>query len=620
MNNFPGILRYRRNAMLALVYGAIIGISFYLAYEVRFDFIVWPQYQLDRLHGILLVIALKLIALAWAQQFESMFTYFGIRDLLRLGWSMTACSAFLLLLDLPHFALFSPPRGVLLVDYFVCLAGLCSVRLGARLYRERIAMVQSASVGPIQRIAIIGAGDAGAALASEFLNNPRRGFRPVAFFDDNPSKHGKLVHGVPVLGRPDEMQRLLDKDSVAKIVIAMPSAAARRVREVVQLATQAGLKVETLPSLAELTSGRARASRVRPVEVQDLLGREAVDLDSDGIKKLIEERVVMVTGAGGSIGAELCRQIAELRPKRLILVEQSEGNLFMIEQELVERGFGASIAPIVADILDRERMEHVFARYRPEIVFHAAAHKHVYLMERQPAEAISNNVFGTQQLARFASAFGVGKFVFISTDKAINPTSVMGATKRLAEIEIQEIQAKQNGSGATEFMAVRFGNVLGSSGSVVPIFKHQIENGGPVTVTHPEVTRYFMTIPEAVGLVLQTAVLGRGGEIFVLDMGQPIRIVDLARQMIVLSGFKPGEDIEIKFTGLKPGEKLSEEYQHRNEQHKPTEHPRIMRFESAKSAEGPSLKVLEDRLHQLEPNDLKKLLRQFVPEYTPYLD
>ena len=287
-----------------------------------------------------------------------------------------------------------------------------------------------------------------------------------------------------------------------------------------------------------------------------------------------------------------------------------------IEQELNEAGFAGVIVPLVADILDRERMEFVFARYRPEVVFHAAAHKHVFLMERQPAEAIRNNVLGTRRLAEAALAHGVDAFVFISTDKAINPTSVMGATKRLAEIQLMAVAA----GAATKFMAVRFGNVLGSSGSVVPIFKRQIERGGPVTVTHPDVTRYFMTIPEAVGLVLQSFVLGRGGEIFVLDMGQPVKIVDLARQMIELSGYRVGEDIEIAFTGLKPGEKLFEELQHHTEQYAATAHPRIMRFTSAAAEAGAGWRELEQPLHAMDANQLKALLRRLVPEYTPFLE
>jgi FlaA1/EpsC-like NDP-sugar epimerase len=669
------VAQNRRTAVLASIYAVIICSSFFLAYEVRFDFLVPVAQQEERVRVLPLVLAVKLLGLVAARQLGSMMTYFSVPDFLRLTWVMGAASTLLLLPRLASIPHFTAPRGVLLIDFMLCLGGLCAARLGTRLYRERLSGARRPAASPAQpqqRIAIIGAGDAGASLAKEFITRPSRGFRPVMFFDDDPAKHGKLVHGVPVVGRPERLQELKDLDGLAKGVIAMPSAPARRVREIVALFTERGLKVETLPSLEELASGRVRASRIRPVEVQDLLGREVVDLDTRGIRDAITNRCVMVTGAGGSIGSELCRQIAALNPKRLLLVEQAEGALFTIEEELKELGFGTIATSLVADILDRERMDYIFSRYQPQIVFHAAAHKHVYMMERQPAEAIRNNALGTRQLASLAAAHAVDAFVLISTDKAINPTSVMGATKRLAEIQLMAIAAAQaggaglsagdcllsgtrygaavlsasagngepmssNGAGAvvrrpgrmtengwaprhTKFMAVRFGNVLGSSGSVVPIFKRQIANGGPVKVTHPEVTRYFMTIPEAVGLVLQSFVLGRGGEIFVLDMGQPVKIVDLARQMIELSGFRVGEDIEIAFTGLKPGEKLFEELQHHTEEYAPTDHPRIMRFVSHAMFSESGVKELEQRLYEMDSNELKALLKRLVPEYTPFLD
>ena len=611
----------RRTLVLAFIYAGIVSASLYLAYEVRFDFLVPEPYQEERLRIIWLVLGVKLIALVLAHQLGSMMTYFSLPDLLRLIWAMLGSSAFLLLPRLFSSVYLSPPRGVLLTDFMLCLGGLCLGRLGVRIYRERLIGAKRGSDGvrpQMQRLAIIGAGDAGASLAKEFLNSPSRGFRPVMFFDDDPDKQGKLLHGVPVIGRPELISQTKEAATLAKAVIAMPSAPAKRIREIVMLFTQFGLKVETLPSMEELTSGRVRASRIRPVEVQDLLGREPVNLDTASIRTHLEDRVVLVTGAGGSIGAELCRQIGALNPKRLLLIEQAEWALFTIEQELDEAGLGAIAVSLVGDVLDRERMEYIFSRYKPEVVFHAAAHKHVSMMERQPAEAIRNNVFGTRQLARIAATHGVNAFVLISTDKAINPTSVMGASKRLAEIQLMAIAGSS--SHGTKFMAVRFGNVLGSSGSVVPIFKRQIANGGPVTVTHPDVVRYFMTIPEAVGLVLQSFVLGEGGEIFVLDMGQPVKILDMARQMIELSGFKPDEDIEIRFTGLKPGEKLFEELQYKTEHHARTLHPRIMRFTSNAMFSESGIQALERQLHKLDSNELKESLRRLVPEYTPYLD
>ena len=637
---FFDISRNRRTFVLAVIYAAILSLSFVLAYEVRFDFVVPTSYQEERLRLLWLVVGVKLVALVWVRQLGSMMTYFSIPDLMRLIWSMSAASLLLLVPRLLGSVDFAPPRGVLLTDFMLALGGLCIARLGTRLFRERVTMGKKQPNSVQQRIVIIGAGDAGASLAKEFINSPSRGFKPVMFFDDDTEKHGKLVHGVPVVGRPEALAGTKESGDLVKAVIAMPSASSKRIREIVQLLTQQGLKVETLPSIEELASGKVRASRIRPVEVQDLLGRDMVNLDSAGIRKLIEGRVVMVTGAGGSIGSELCRQIAAANPKRLVLIEQCEGSMFLIEQELNETGLGSIAVPLVADILDRPRMDFIFTRHRPEVVFHAAAHKHVYLMERQPAEAIHNNVIGTRRLATMAQEHGVETFVLISTDKAINPTNVMGATKRLAEIQLMALAALQAdyvatgkplpraGSNppigrktpSTRFMAVRFGNVLGSSGSVIPIFKRQIANGGPVTVTHPDVTRYFMTIPEAVGLVLQTAVLGNGGEIFVLDMGQPVKIVDLAKQMIELSGLKVGEDIEITFSGLKPGEKLFEELQHHTEEYAPTAHPRIMRFKSNAMFSESGVIELEQRLHTMEANELKREMQRLVPEYTPHLD
>ena len=612
--------RNRRAVILAGIYAVIMAASFYLSYEVRFDFVVPELYQEERLRLLAVAISVKLVALVAVQQLGSILTYFSVPDLLRVTWAMTGSSLALLVLRLLGTG-FSAPRGVLLTDFMMSLAGICAMRMATRLYRERVTAGRGVEHVPQQRIAIVGAGDAGASIAREFVGSPARGFKPVLFFDDNSEKHGKLIHGVPVIGAPEQIERMSPPPDITKVVIAMPSASAKRIREVVLLMTHRGYKVETLPSIEELASGRVTATRIRPVEIQDLLGRDPVSLDNAAIRQLVEGKVVMVTGAGGSIGSELCRQIAALNPRRLLMVEQSEGALFLIEQELSESGLGVAVLPIVADILNAERMEFVFAHYHPAIVFHAAAHKHVFMMERQPREAVRNNVTGTRLVSELAARNGVEAFILISTDKAINPTSVMGATKRLAEVQLQALQA--NGTGTTKFMAVRFGNVLGSSGSVVPIFKRQIANGGPVTVTHPEVTRYFMTIPEAVSLVMQSAVLGKGGEIFVLNMGKPIKIVDLARQMIVLSGFRVGDDIEIRFTGLKPGEKLFEELQHVDEEHTPTEHPHIIRFVAHSGSNGhlrAEVENLEKQIYSLENNAVKEQLQRLLPEYKPHFD
>jgi len=604
-----------------MAYAAIIAVCFFVAYEVRFDFAVPPEEQIQRVRTLWLILGIKTAALIVFGQTGSMLTYFSIPDFIRLGSALLFSSVLMVFPRMMGYPLYTPPRGVLLVDLLLSVACFCSFRMALRLYRERITMGRKFGDRRSEKIAIVGAGDAGASLANDLLNTPGRGFRPVVFLDDNESKFGKFIHGVRVAGPAELLPSLREAEDVKSVIVAMPSAPAKRVREIVLFLAQKGYKVETLPALEELASGRARVSLIRPVELEDLLGREEVALDSAAIRKFIEGRVVMVTGAGGSIGSELCRQIARNNPSRLLILDQSEPSTFVIEQEMIEAGMGAIVQPLVADILDEARMNYLFARFKPQVIFHAAAHKHVFMMERQPAEAIRNNSIGTRLLAQMASKHRVSAFVMISTDKAINPTSLMGASKRLAEIHLQALQS--NNHTATKFIMVRFGNVLGSSGSVIPIFKKQIAAGGPVTVTHPEVMRYFMTIPEAAGLVMQASVLGKGGEIFVLDMGQPVKIVDLARQLIELSGFKVGDDIELKFTGLKPGEKLFEELQHCDEQHIPTEHPRIMRFvpkNDAREASAKAINEIESALYIVSNNQLKGLLKTVVPEYTPYLD
>ncbi|MEO8429512.1 MAG: nucleoside-diphosphate sugar epimerase/dehydratase, partial [Verrucomicrobiota bacterium] len=423
-----------------------------------------------------------------------------------------------------------------------------------------------------------------------------------------------------VFGRPEDLLNQKLNLELEEIIIAMPSASAKRIGEVIKILQQARLKFEIVPSLDQLATGQVKVSQLRSVEIQDLLGREPVELQTENIRKTLENRVVMVTGAGGSIGSELCRQIASFNPQRLLLVEQSEVQLFLVEQELNDLGYGGIILALVADILDDPRMRYIFERFHPQIIFHSAAHKHVPMMESQPSEAIKNNTLGTVHIAELSLEYGVDLFIQISTDKAINPTNVMGATKRLAEIFLQALHASN--PTRSKFIAVRFGNVLGSSGSVIPTFNKQIAAGGPVKVTHPDVTRYFMTIPEAVGLVLQSAAQGSGGEIFVLDMGKPIKIVDLARQLIELNGLKPDEDIQIEFTGLRPGEKLFEELSHKIENVTPTNHPKIMRFVTTPLSLSEVRKLLEElnrELHHAEPNQIKLLLRQAVPEYHPYL-
>lgn len=608
-----------RLLILAVLYSGGLATSLWMAYLLRFDFSIPANHHVLMLQQMMWMLPLKLGLLTAFGQFRGLLSYFSIPDLRRL-FIANGLAAVLILCSWYYFhGAPMPPRGVILADFIFSLVGLASVRLLIRMFRERY-HVSHQGAAQQKRVGIVGAGFVGASLARELSSRRGLGLKPVAFFDDDESVWGSQVHGISVLGSVDELAGRAAKLRLDLLIIAMPSVGPKRLRGIVALAQQLRIPFQTVPSTDQLATGKVKVSQLRPVEIQDLLGRDPVNLETENIRQILEDKVVMVTGAGGSIGSELCRQIAGFNPKQILLIEQSEVQLFPIEQELISLGFGEIILPLIADVCDGTRIEHVFQKFHPQVVFHAAAHKHVPMMESQPGEAIKNNTIGTARLAETASKFGVQRFVMISTDKANNPTNVMGATKRLAEIFIQSLHAKMN--GATKFMAVRFGNVLGSSGSVIPIFNKQIAAGGPVRVTHPEVTRFFMTIPEAVGLVLQSCAQGEGGEIFVLDMGQPIKIVDLARQLIELTGLRPDEDIEIQFVGLRPGEKLFEELSSKGENVAETHHPKIMRFVSQPRPFEAVQQFIEELAGQLDsggPKHLKLLLKEGVPEYQPYL-
>jgi len=621
---------FLRHLAVFVCYTALLVGSLWFSYELRFDFNYMtgdgPDWIEPRKFQLFWVVPLELFTLYVFGQFRGFLSYFRLPDLLRVARAFGVATAVIFSVYgvFNHFkhVQVAPTLSVIILNFIFATLSLAAFRIGLRRYREGQPTGTRGS-GPtkLRRVAIVGAGEVGSAVAADLLAKRGLGLKPVAFFDDNESKHGHDIHGVPVVGPADQMAVAREAYDFDQIIIALPTTAHRRMLDVVSQAKALGLETEVMPAMWDLASGRVQASQVRPVELEDLLGREPVGLDSELIREMIQNQVVLVTGAGGSIGSELCRQIANRAPKRLLLVDHSEVQLFLIEQELVGLGHGSLIVPFVSTILDEARMAWIMSTYKPTLVFHAAAHKHVPMMEHQPVEALRNNSVGTHQLARLASEHGVGKFVFISTDKAVNPTSVMGCSKRLAEIAVQ---AQQQAPGnTTKFCAVRFGNVLGSSGSVIPTFKRQIADGGPVTVTHPEVMRYFMTIPESVGLVLQSATQAAGGEIFVLDMGHPIKIVDVARQLIELSGFRPNIDIEIKFIGLRPGEKLFEEFQHEGEQFQDTAHPRIFRFvcqpaTPAQVAEW--MRQLHPRLIPGQRDEFKKFLTGLVPEYTPFME
>ncbi len=503
------------------------------------------------------------------------------------------------------------PDSVLILDFVGTIVLICGARFAVRLYHEEI---QPLAEGTAPKLLILGAGDAGENVVREILRLPVLQYRVVGFLDDEESTWGTQIHGVEVLGGIDKTKETCDEYAVDEILIAMPSATRKQARRVVELCQGTNLRFKTLPAIADLITGRAQVQQIRDVDINDLLGRAPVELDTAGIAEFIDGRVVMVTGAGGSIGSEMCRQVARFRPERLLLVEQAEQNLFEIDRELRANFPDIDVLPYIADIGDAERLDWIFEKEHPTVVFHAAAHKHVPMMELNPGEALKNNILGTRTVADATAKYGCEKFVMISTDKAVNPTSIMGGSKRIAEMYIQALNERVE----TQFVTVRFGNVLGSSGSVIPIFKEQIANGGPVTVTHSEMVRFFMTIPEAAQLVLQSASMGHGGEIFVLDMGEPVKIVDLARDLITLSGFRPGEDIEIKYVGVRPGEKLYEELAIEGEDVSRTAHSKIGIWQKRSEDWDELLKTMDGLLadaDSLDREQTRQRLKEAVPEF-----
>ena len=607
-----------RLGVLVAAYAAVIVISLLLAFALRFDFQVPSSYWWRFTGSVWWILLLKLGLLAIFGQFRTLLTYFSLPDAIRIGAAVAIAAAVELIVWFALHGYGVVPRGVIVSDMVISFLALAGLRTSLRLYRERMSAADDklAGGGKRRRTAILGAGSSGAALLRDIQSRQGLGLSVVCFIDDDRAKIGSTLHGKPVVGPHRRLDSIAQEFELQKIVIAMPNAKPPVVRQLVARINALGLDHDILPSVPQLLHRQVTVSHLRRVDPEDLLGREPVSLDQEGITRLVRGAVVMITGAGGSIGSELCRQIVEQNPSKLVLVERSEPALFAIEQELRQSHRHVELVPCAFNICDEDQLERLFATTRPALVFHAAAHKHVPLMEHQPGEALRNNALGTEVVARLAARSGTRKFVLISTDKAVNPTSVMGATKRLAEMVVEEHQRAPGNTCA--FTAVRFGNVLGSSGSVVPIFRRQIAAGGPLTVTHPDVTRYFMSIPEAVGLILQSARQATGGEIFVLDMGEPVKIADLARQMIELSGFVPDEDVKITYTGLRPGEKLYEEPIHAMENVEPTIHPkvRLLRNNRGQGTEGivPEL-VATHRELTADASRVLAWLAAKIPEY-----
>lgn len=506
------------------------------------------------------------------------------------------------------------PRTVVALTWFFSLALVGGSRLIWRIYCERKGALNRGQ----ERILIVGAEDAGEVISREIIRRPDLG-ELVGFVDDDKEKIGKRIHNVKVLGNTEEINGILEKEQISTVIISIPAASGKEIKKIVDNVKNKEVKIKTLPGLYELVDGKVSVSRIRDIRIEDLLGREPVDLNLEEISGYLEGRKVMVTGGGGSIGGELARQIYRFEPKSLILLDHSENGLFHINLELEGKLLGVEIELVVADIRDRDKMDKIFKKYVPEVVFHAAAHKHVPMMEYHPDEAVSNNIIGTKNVAELAEKYGAERVVMISTDKAINPTSVMGASKRVAEMVVKDLGSKSN----TKFVAVRFGNVLESDGSVVPMFKQQIAEGGPVTVTDREVKRYFMTLPEASQLVIQAGALGKGGEVFVLDMGEPIKVLDMAEELIRLSGLEVGEDIEIKIVGLRPGEKMFEEILTEEERsgvlgdsgHEKIFIAKVEEVEGEKLGE--DVKELEVLAREMDSEGIVRKLQEIVPSYQP---
>ena len=623
MNSLPsipaGLRRYNKKALVLLCLHAVIfTVVYWFAFFIRNDFSVdatWPSVYLATVAGVVVV---KLAIFYWLGHCHVSWRRIAFSDLTGLIWAATLAMLVVtsiegLILSTGRFGMFPRvPRSVIVLDWAGTVLAIGGIRALWRSVREELRPIFTSK--PIRTALIVGADEAGELLARNLMSAANSQYFVVGFLDDDPGLLHNRVAGLEVLGGIDSASHEVGRRRVDEVMVQSGSLTGKRFRKLLEDCTQAGAQVKVMPAIDELLIGHDNPSHVKPrsVEIKDLLRREPVKLDNAAVRHLIEGNTVLVTGAGGSIGSEICRQVLRFHPKKLLLVERAENALFLLEQEFCRYDQRPPFEPLIADITDEARMDQIMITHRPDVIFHAAAHKHVPMMEWNPAEAIKNNCIGTQILARLADRHGVRSFVMISTDKAVNPTSVMGCSKLIAERFVQALSAESK----TRFLVVRFGNVLASNGSVVPIFQEQIRLGGPVTITHPEIARYFMMIPEASQLVLQAAAMGIGGEIFVLDMGESVKIVDLARDLIALSGLGE-DDIEIVFTGLRPGEKLYEELYFDDEQRVPTHHAKVFCALHRPTTLADAEAVIDELANVIDetPDVVKSRLRELVAEY-----
>jgi FlaA1/EpsC-like NDP-sugar epimerase len=625
-------LFFNRNFFILFgIDACLLCLSWVASYLIRFDFDI-PEKFVDEMVAILPVaILIKLICFYILDVYRGMWRFTSVTDLVDIIKAVSMSTLIIIVWIVLIYRYKNVPRSVVFIDWGFNILAVSGVRLGIRLFFQKYVPTNPIqSLAPTsglserirrftnKRLLIIGAGNCGEKILREIQDNPQLHYRVVGFLDDNPNKIGRRIHGIQVRGTVGDMEFIADKTEADELLIAIPSASAEQMRRIVALCKQSGVRFKTVPGYGELIGGRITMKTVREVAYRDLIGRETVKLDEKLIDSCLRGQRVLVTGAGGSIGSELCRQICRFRPEALVLFERAESPLYEIELDL-KRDFGhLDIVPILADVQDAASLRRTFQVYKPQIVFHAAAYKHVPMLELQPWKAVENNIIGTQCLLDVADEFNLERFVLVSTDKAVKPGNVMGASKRVAEM----ITLNRNSCGLSNarMIAVRFGNVVGSVGSVAPLFKKQIENGGPVTVTHPDVTRYFMTIREASQLILQSAAMGQGGEIYILDMGTPVKIIDMARDLIRLSGLEPDVDIKIEFIGLRPGEKLHEELITDDENAEPTRHSKILMLRGGSC----NLDLLNGHINELaalariqDGNHIRSKLHEIVSDYTP---
>lgn len=616
MMDFDIKLWVRRIAIGGYDICAVIAASL-IALLIRFDFHyeAVPVEYLDVVWRMMaFTVIMTIFIFSFFRLYSSLWTYAGATEMLYL---VAACIVDAVA-NMVCLMLGNPYKGYPLPRSYYPLYGLFLLILvfASRYSYRLIRTLKNRRMDAKNRVnvLVIGAGEAGNAIIREIVNSPHINKKVVGVIDDARGKYGKYIHGVKVVGTRDDIIEKAKELNVKEIILAIPTASAHETKEILDICKQTGCDLKKLPGIYQLVNGEVSISKLKDVDVNDLLGRDPIQVDLSSILGYVSNKVIMVTGGGGSIGSELCRQIASHNPKQLIIVDIYENTTYDIQNELKRNYPDLDLVVLIASIRNTKRMDMIFEKYHPDIVYHAAAHKHVPLMEDSPNEAVKNNVLGTWKIVQAADRYGVKRFVMISTDKAVNPTNIMGATKRICEMIIQTYNKRSK----TEYVAVRFGNVLGSNGSVIPLFKKQIEAGGPVTVTHPDIIRYFMTIPEAVSLVLQAGAYAKGGEIFILDMGEPVKIVDLARNLILLSGHKPDEDIQIVFTGLRPGEKLYEEMLMKEEGIQDTENKLIHIGKPIEMDDEKFLEQLEELKEYVvqEPDDIREWVQRIVPTYS----